>query len=101
MDLAKINEIALLQSKENVKLCDLELNKPYSILNTKIVNTRFGRCGLVELQTCNVYLPKRVTNFLEENLEEIKDEKYSLIYRGQKQVNRPNAGFLFEILKNN
>lgn len=100
MDLATVNKLALLESKEAVKLHQLPKDEEIKILSAKIVSTKYGNCPLIELEENIVFLPKRVLKFVEMNIEDFNNSRYNIIFRGLKNCNKINEGAIFEFTKN-
>lgn len=99
MDVANINKIALLETKTLVKLHQLTKDEPVSIKAAKIVSTKFGNSPLIEIEDNVLFLPKRVLKFVEENIEDFNNSKYTIIFRGLKNCNKVNDGSIFEFIK--
>nr|WP_253308880.1 hypothetical protein [Rickettsia endosymbiont of Ceutorhynchus assimilis] len=100
MDLKSINETCLFKDQKTlVKLQDMEPGRKYPIFSAKKTQSKFGPSILIELDDKAVFLPKRTTKSLEDHIEQFIDGKYSIIYRGQKDVGRPNQISLFEIVE--
>lgn len=57
-----------LKSWENINT--LNLNKFYKIFSAKIVNTKYGKKVLIELQDVCVFLPKRYSDAVTEDIIE-------------------------------
>lgn len=100
MDLYKFNKVSLLETKPNIKITDLVIDKPVPILECKLVKSRFGETVLAELEENSVFLPKRVVPLLKDNLHEFIPGKYCLVYQGLKNVNKPTLGTIFKIIDN-
>lgn len=103
MDLKSINESCLLESAEDqkpaIKLQELKPDKKYAVISSRVIQSKFGACVLVELDENVVFLPKRVTKSLESQVEYLVDKKYSIIFRGLKDVGQPNPMSLFEFIE--
>lgn len=97
MDLKKINSAAACENKPSIKLNELTEGAPNLIYSIKIVNGTFGRVPLVELEKNVVFLPKRTTETLEENINNFSSEKYALVYTGDKELYKGKSVSLFEI----
>lgn len=99
MDLKKINEIAKITEKPSIKMQDLPQGIPIPIIQLRAVNGKFGEAILAELESAVIFFPRRVTNFLKENLENFQPNKYSLLYKGQKQIGTLLPTSDFEIIE--
>lgn len=98
MDLETLNRVCLAENeKQLVKLQDLTINEKYSICKATIVNTKYGRSILLHLESKVVFLPQRVTNTFEPQLNHFAEGKYALIFKGTKDVRKPHPLILFEI----
>lgn len=98
MDLKQLNTVALLQN-EIKKLSELTIDIPYQILEAKKISTRFGNAIVFKLHEFSIYMPRRVTELLQDNLEEFKTGAYTITYKGPKSCGKPNCGLTFEIGK--
>ncbi|CAH0555084.1 unnamed protein product [Brassicogethes aeneus] len=76
----KINAVATAEDKEIKKSEELERGQLYPIKALKIVNGKYGEIPLVEFKDFAVFLPKRMTKVVEENLEELNNGKFGLVY---------------------
>lgn len=83
--LKKINAVATAEDKEIKKSEELERGQLYPIKALKIVNGKYGEIPLVEFKDFAVFLPKRMTKVVEENLEELNNGKFGLVYLGHKE----------------
>lgn len=99
MDLTKFNKVSLLETKEVVKLCDLPINVPQTIYSVQLMTTKYGETALIELTDNKVFLPKRVVPLIRENLQDFDGGKYSIVYKGLKDVKKPSMGTIFELVK--
>lgn len=100
MNFEKLNKTCLLDSiKSIIKTNELPVNEPIPILSAKIVKTKYGETVLIELENNCTFLPKRVLPFMKDNLSQFTDSKYSIIFRGQKDVNKPTPGITFEFVE--
>lgn len=100
MELLDLNKIALFEEKEIVSFSALKLNHPYPIKHMERVTTDHGKTLLVELEDFRIFIPKRISNSISDDvLERLLDSQLSLIYRGTKDVNKPNPAALFEFVK--
>lgn len=52
--------------KQSLRALDLKINTKYRAINFKTVDTKFGKAIQVELEDCNVFLPKRFSNTLKD-----------------------------------
>lgn len=85
MDLSKINEVtSLSKQKEVIKFVDLQEGTLNKIVGARIVSGPFGDTVLLELEDKQLFLPKRCTEPLKNELECLKSGEYSLLYQGQK-----------------
>lgn len=106
MDLNQINSFtsgaALYQNKPVKKLTDLAEGLQYTMLNLKIVKTKFGDVPLVEMDDFVTFLPGRCTKIIEENLKTFTPFSYQLVYTGMQ--NSQNPGYrpfaAFKIVEN-
>lgn len=100
MDFTKLNKTCLLDNiKPIIKTADLPLNEPVPILSAKLVNTKYGETILAEFENNSTFLPKRVVSLMKSNLTQFTDGKYSIVFRGLKNVNKPSLGVTFEIVE--
>lgn len=99
MNLTKLNSVALLETKEVVKLTELPINIPQAIYSVQLMTTKFGEIALIELKEKRVFLPKRVVPIIKENLQEFDTGKYSIVYKGLKDVKKPSQSIIFEFVK--
>lgn len=73
--------------KERVKLISLQQNINYNVVKLFKLNTQFGRQILVEFDECTAFLPKRVSDSIDDQcLLELNTKKLVLIVKGQKQT---------------
>ncbi|KAJ8916437.1 hypothetical protein NQ315_014650 [Exocentrus adspersus] len=100
MDLNQNNSVTNLHRKKDTrKLRDLPVNIAIPILSMKIIKTQFGKAALAELPEKFVFLSKRALSVVEENIDNFKGGKYSIIYRGQVECNKPNPAASFDIIE--
>lgn len=99
MNFENLNKVALLQSKPIGKLIELPLDVPHEIYGAKILNTKFGETILLELKEKKIFLPNRVVNQMKDNLPQFIDGKYSIIYQGLREVNKPSMGVMFRFVE--
>lgn len=100
MDFEKLNKTCLLDNiKPVIKTKDLLECGPIPILAAKIVKTKFGETVLIEFENNCAFLPKRVLPLMKNNLEKFTAGKYSVIFRGLKDVNKPSPGIAFEFVE--
>ncbi|KAJ8964151.1 hypothetical protein NQ314_005092 [Rhamnusium bicolor] len=98
MDLKQLNTFGLIENKPLVKLSELPLDAPHPTISLKVTKGKFGESIFVELEDKAVFLPKRVTDYLKPNIKKFTTLKYSLIYRGTKEVGKPQPANQFEIV---
>lgn len=71
--------------KERVKLISLQQNVNYNVVKLFKLNTQFGRQILVEFEECTSFLPKRVSDSIDDQcLLELNTKKLALIVKGQR-----------------
>ena len=99
MDLEKLNQVSLLENKQVTKLGDLPQNIPQSIYGAEIIKTKYGETVLLELKKNKIFLPKRVLPIIKDNLAQFTRGKYSIVYEGLKDVNKPSMGVLFKFVE--
>lgn len=99
MDLNNINASAKCEMKEKIKLNQLKLNEIYPIHNMKIIATVYGDTVLVELENNSIFLPKRMTSSIEQNIEKFVPGKYGLIYTGENLVYKQKNYSSFRIVE--
>ena len=72
-------------------LSELEINVNYPIQNIRSVFTRYGRKIVLDLLNgWSVFLPQRYAKLSEDQIQQMNEEKLSLVYSG-KQIN--NEGY--------
>ncbi|XP_050517456.1 uncharacterized protein LOC126892066 [Diabrotica virgifera virgifera] len=102
MDLNKLNKVSVVKKEDKpiTKLQQLEVDKPYKIINSKIVNTAFGQSVLLELEESVVFLPKRVTEDYAPYIDQLRTEKYAVVFRGLVSTSsKLNPAASFEIIE--
>lgn len=99
MDLQKLNEVSLLETKAVVKLAELPVNIPQPIYGAQLIKTKFGETVLLEFEEKKAFLPKRVVPLMKDNLTQFTDGKYSIVYEGLKDVKKPSMGVLFQFVE--
>ncbi|XP_074034173.1 uncharacterized protein isoform X2 [Leptinotarsa decemlineata] len=94
MDLNKINGISLVdtENKKPVeKLQNLPLGEPQKIFSARIVQTKFGKTVLLELEKHITFLPQRVTKTYERFINHFEQEKYAIVFRGLINTGKANC----------
>lgn len=86
MDLQALNQQALIKHKPIRKIKELTLNAPYKILSAKTVKGKFGKVVLLELEEYAVFLPNRMTEVFKGKESLFLNERYSIVYKGEKSV---------------
>lgn len=96
----QLNVLGLTESlKPVLHVKNMEQNKLYPVINIKSIDTQFGKSVLVETDSNVIFLPKRIANALDEaKIEELKNMKLALIFRGLKDVGKPSPANLVEFL---
>jgi len=99
MDLSQLNSAC--SQKKIIKLQHLPENKVFPILNVKEVNTKYGSSILVELKDSVLFLPRRATTPVKENLSMFDEEKLGIKFIGMEEngTRYPVINFEFEKLK--
>lgn len=100
MDLRKLNNVSLLETKPNIKLANFPINVPRPIFSARLVKTKFGETILLEFEDSTTFLPKRVVPLIRDNLENFTSGKYCLVFKGLEDVNKPSLGASFEFIEN-
>ncbi|KAJ8984290.1 hypothetical protein NQ317_009774 [Molorchus minor] len=100
MDLTKLNQVSVLETKPLIKISNLPENIPQPILSADLITTKYGETILIEFQDSKAFLPKRVVPLMKDNLTEFTDSKYSLIFTGLKDVKKPSLGTTFHFIEN-
>lgn len=93
MDLSKINSIGGVEKQEVLKIKDLEVGVTYPINNFKAFHsTKINqRCITVEHEGKLIFLPKRLTQFIsDEMLLQLNEQKLGLIFSGEVDVQKPS-----------
>ncbi|CAG9762689.1 unnamed protein product [Ceutorhynchus assimilis] len=94
MSIAEIND--KYSFKECNKKEELEIGKPYKIINISKMDTKFGPSILVALEDGkSIFLPKRY-DFTQEEIKKLTNGCSALIYRGEKNVGKPLPAAVFE-----
>ncbi|CAH0546266.1 unnamed protein product [Brassicogethes aeneus] len=78
--LKKINKVASVKEKIIKKAEELDVGYLYPIKAIKIVNGKYGEIPLVEFEEFVVFLPKRMTEVVGENIQELNTGKFGLVY---------------------
>ncbi|KAJ8966513.1 hypothetical protein NQ317_008804 [Molorchus minor] len=65
MDLTKLNQVAVLETKPLIKISDLPENIPQPILSADIMTTKYGETILIEFEESKAFLPKKSGGFNE------------------------------------
>lgn len=99
MDLNEVNAVSLLEAKPITRIAELQLNTPHPIYGAEIINTKFGETILLELKDSKTFLPNRMLPLLKNKLEDFRGGKYSLVFKGLKEVNKPSKGVQFEFIE--
>lgn len=87
------------ENKPIKKLSELQQDIPYKIFSGTLVNTKFGKSVLLELESCVVFLPKRVTETYTPYLKFFREQKFAIVFKGTKDVHKPNPAVLFQIIE--
>lgn len=103
MDLTKLNNTCLTSHSGNTtsSLKDCPVDVPQPIFKASITTTQFGEAILLELNNnTSVFLPKRVTTTFKPHIDQFVGERYSVIYRGLKDlVSDLNPMITFKIIE--
>lgn len=82
--LEKLNAVSSYENnKDVVRLIDLPHNVEHHVLSARIVNTKYGKTPIFELDDCVVFLPKRVTSYITKTLDSLNEEKLSIVVEGE------------------
>ncbi|KAG5892291.1 hypothetical protein JTB14_020322 [Gonioctena quinquepunctata] len=87
------------KQKQVIKLKNLIVGKQYEIHTAELVQTKFGETVLLELEKNVVFLPQRETNEYKPQIAYFSPEKYAVIFRGTKDVEKPYPAASFGIIE--
>lgn len=99
--LMEVNAVAKMESKPILKIKDMVLHKPYAIVLFKPVFSKKlnKRLVIAEVEEYLIFLPNRLTIMLDdEKIAALNKQQLSLVYRGEKNVNKGNPGALLEFV---
>ena len=85
---SEINKTGMMTDLQTrVKLNSLQHNVNYPIHKLIKCETQFGRQILAKLEECSVFLPKRISNAIDDAcLEDMNKKQLMLVVRGQIQT---------------
>lgn len=98
MNLQMINKSGLAATKPLINIKNLEVDKPYIIVNAKLSKTKYGDSVLLELEEAACFLPRRVTAAFKEQLDKFKENKYGLVFKGVEPTKGYPDSAKFEII---
>ncbi|KAJ8967128.1 hypothetical protein NQ317_019955 [Molorchus minor] len=99
MDLTKLNQVSVLETKPLIKIFELPENIPQPILSADLMTTKYGETILIEFEEGKAFLPKRVVPLMKNNLTEFTNSKYSLIFTGLKDVKKTSLATTFHFIE--
>lgn len=100
--LSELNRIGRCETKPKLHPDDMEIGKKYPMCDIKKIKGKFGDCVIVELDEHVVFLPKRMSdNLTDEMIETLSNEiiTLALVYLGEKDTGKSKKAHTFEIIK--
>ncbi|KAJ8970752.1 hypothetical protein NQ317_011682 [Molorchus minor] len=90
MDLTKLNQVSVLETKPLIKIFELPENIPQPILSADLMTTKYGETILIEFEEVPL---------MKNNLTEFTNSKYSLIFTGLKDVKKTSLATTFHFIE--
>lgn len=96
MDLEKLNAECAYEDKPTVKLRDLPCGEKFRILRASVIRTKYGQSILLDLENERIFLPKRSTEAVKQNIKYINEGGVHIRFTGVKDIGASHPVTSFE-----